>query len=124
VEYDEDLRAKVRAREDLAELQRQTDDYYSSVQKGNADAYNAVQAMKAQNEATRAMIDAVRQGQDAVDALTIKQAGDNAVANLAVGVSDELAAATRRRAEEAARLGIELADWPTRSSTWASCPPA
>lgn len=90
------------------QLQKETDQYHSDIEKNNAQASNSARSMDAQNDAARKMIDAVKQGQAAVEAVTISQAGDNAVAALGVGVRDDLAAAVRRQAEEHARLTIEL----------------
>ena len=97
-----------RAQKDLDDLQRKTDKYYSDLANNEIVALNHARSMGVDNEQLRAMIEATKQGQDAIEALTIAQAGANAVRELGLGVTEETIAATRREAQEKARLTIEI----------------
>lgn len=96
------------AAKDLEALQKATDEYHNSLNQHQIDAVQAISATQEHTAATRAMIEAVKEGPAAVEALTIAQAGDNAVRELAIGVSEKLIASRRRAAEEDARAAIEL----------------
>jgi tape measure domain-containing protein len=89
-------------------VQAATDRYHSSLQAKNADAWNGIQAAKADNAATREMIAAIRDGEAAVERVRIAQAGEQAVREKGVGISERMAAGIRREAEERERLAITL----------------
>ena len=93
---------------DAKALQKATDDYYNTLNQHAVDAVHSVATMRADNEQARAMIEATRLGQEAVDALTVAQAGANAVRELGLGVSGKLQEAVRAEAEEQARLAVVL----------------
>lgn len=93
---------------DLEAIQQATDRYYDTLNQRRIDALEAVQATQAQNQATREMIEAYRHGPAAVEALTIAQAGEQAVREAGLGLSERTVAAIRREAQERARLAIEL----------------
>lgn len=95
-------------KKDLDELQKATDAYYNSLNQHQIDAIHAADTTRVQNDQIRALIAAYGESQDAVERVTIAQAGDNAVRALAVGVSQKVADAVRREAEEHERLSIAL----------------
>ena len=71
------------------------------------EALKVIATVKAENGEQRAMIDTIRLGQKAVDALTIAQAGNHAVREKGLGLSPAIQAALRAEAEATARLTIE-----------------
>jgi hypothetical protein len=96
------------AAKDAAELQKATDAYYNTLNQHQIDAITAAKTSREQNDQLRALIAAYGDSQDAVERVTIAQAGENAVKDLGVGVSEKVIASVRREAEEHERLAIQL----------------
>jgi NACalpha-BTF3-like transcription factor len=95
-----------KAKEAIDELQRATDKYYSDLEKNKAAAFETAASARAETAAIEAMTEAYRQGPAAVEAMRVAQAGENAVKELGIGVTDRMTEAVRRNAEARERAVI------------------
>lgn len=106
----EQKRVADEAAREAERMQRQADVLANAKNKEAISAVKAIEHTRLENDGLRALIAARNDSKEAIDAATIAQAGNLAVAQQAADISPALAAGVRREAEEHARLTIQLND--------------
>jgi tape measure domain-containing protein len=94
------------ALKDLDAIQDATDKYYDTLNQNKVSAFNTAATTREETAAIEAMTEAYRQGPAAVEAMRVAQAGETAVKELGIGVTDRMTEAVRRNAEARERAVI------------------